>query len=117
MNFHVGQKIVCVKDSPWRNGYTDEACPTYGNIYTIRAIKIFEQFDNGVGLHLCEIVNAPREYQIGFTECFFQASRFRPLAKRKTDISIFQEMLLITPKKQSDKLRELERLRTQEPTR
>lgn len=81
-NFRVGQKVVCIDDS------TDSSVKR-GNVYTVT-----ETFDawsrslkkRGQGLRL-EGVIPP----IGFTG--HSSDYFRPAVDKKTDISIFKEML------------------------
>ncbi len=91
--FKVGQKVVCIKDSPWKSCTLGEITPQLGCIYTIRSInpgsinlgKIFLRFD--------EIKNKHFRYSDGFGEAQFISSSFRPVVERKTDISIFTSML------------------------
>lgn len=99
-NFHVGQKVVLVRDfDPDRRASAPSdgiALPELGPVYTIREIGDFE---GDVTVLLEEIVNKPRFYLDAFEvmEQAFDATRFRPVVERKTDISIFQAML--EPKK------------------
>jgi hypothetical protein len=89
-NFRIGQKVVCID----ANGklYPDKPYPKQGGIYTVRAIF----FDPIAILLLAEIKNEPlncccrcrQRHEPGY-----QASRFRPLVERKTDISIFVNIL------------------------
>lgn len=84
MTFRVGQRVVCVNANDWLDE-EDEVFPLHGEVYTIR--DIIPYADGICGLLLCEIVNRPQEYDMGFLECTFLASRFRPIVDRKTDIS------------------------------
>lgn len=89
MTFHVGQKVVCVDDSP--NPKTDNLPPgiTRGQVYTIRKIG----WHRGVmGFSLVEV--APRVGWRGWL-----AKRFRPAVERKTDINVFKRMLIDEPEK------------------
>lgn len=85
MSFHVGQKVVCINDGNYFN-IKDELGSGYdgglrnGNIYTITMIE------DGKFLHLAEMARN------AWNKC-----RFRPVVEKKTDISIFQEMLTKTP--------------------
>lgn len=88
MAFHVGQKVVCILDFPDRG--LSELQPVKGSIYTVRAIDCFPQ---GEALRLYELVNIPGRYAEGVGETSFGTSAFRPVVERKTDISIFQQML------------------------
>lgn len=93
MTFHVGQKVVCINDTPWNSpllGTLRRGC-----IYTIRWI----------GIHLgqpCVKVDEilrPCGLDISPDDTPFLSRRFRPLIERKTDISIFTAML--NPSKRS----------------
>lgn len=91
MRFHVGQKVVCVDDDP--EGHPG-LFPVAGQIYTIRWVGMFFNpwfKTNKFCVHLIEI-NRPAG---NLTRCVvpYRASRFRPVVERKTDISIFTEML------------------------
>lgn len=86
MAFHVGQKVVCVDDTNMRLE-PQERGPVYGEVYTVRG------FYDCDGIWLSEIKNDPVVHTDGFTESAFYIWRFRPLIERKTDISIFTEML------------------------
>ena len=78
MNFHVGQKVVCIDDRQ-RNLPTN--C-VRGVVYTISDIYVHPQW--GMKVYLHEIQAPP------FNQGYF-ADRFRPV--RTTDISIFTAML------------------------
>jgi hypothetical protein len=94
VDFYVGQSVVCVDDEGFKRPafYGCETFPVQGNIYTIRQIALFPETE--AGLRLFEIVNEPREYLIGCVEPYFLARRFRSLQERKTDISIFEKLLV-----------------------
>lgn len=89
MSFHVGQKVVCVDDSPPRSGLTFKAHPVKGRVYTIAAIG---SMDGEPAVDLVELgkLGACLQYPD------WLASRFRPV--KETDISIFTSMLVPTPK-------------------
>jgi len=93
-DFHVGQRVVCVDDEGFKRPafYGCEIFPVKDNIYTIR--QIAPSPEGEAGFHLFEIVNKPRAYLIGCVEPYFLARRFRPLQERKTDISIFENLLV-----------------------
>jgi hypothetical protein len=101
VNFHVGQKVVCVDDERRPYGsrvprYKGEACgakfPKKGSIYTIREVYISNKGTPGVILG--EIDNFEASIALGFNkEIGFDADRFRPVTTHKTDISIFTDML------------------------
>lgn len=91
MTFHVGQKVVCVHAFVDEVRFPTLCIPVRGGIYTIRAII---QGHDGIrlrdGLLLEEITNGlgPRGIEYNFNP-----ERFRPVVERKTDISVFTEML------------------------
>lgn len=83
MTFQVGQKVVCVDDSPGELGPTSVK---RGSIYTVSRVYL----DSGqIGICLAEA--KPCHALLGFW-----ARRFRPIVSRKTDISIFKRMLTPT---------------------
>lgn len=105
-NFHVGQKVVCVKDIAELN--TPEAMQLFlsrggkvaevNSVYTIRGIWIEPHMSDSIGVFLEEIVNPPMLTAFGAFEFPMEAVCFRPVVERKTDISIFKAML--NPSKQ-----------------
>jgi hypothetical protein len=95
MDFHIGQRVVCVSDRfssepVWRAAV--HTFPQIGRIYTIR--DICHRVDL-VGLLLEEIWHEPAWFCVGFVEPAFNVKHFRPL--RKSDISIFKKMLEPVP--------------------
>ena len=94
MTFRVGQKVVCIETWVRRNGVGDEIGPVAGEIYTIRDIGFLNPAaPDVVAVLLAEIRNAVHDYVDGRGETCFAAHRFRPVVERKTDISIFTQML------------------------
>lgn len=97
MNFRVGQKVVCVDDDWSRLSQVHRCCapnrPSRGNTYTIRAMSYV--VDGRQTVLLEEIKNGIVEWKApwGKQEPAFYIGRFRPLVEKKTDISIFTEML------------------------
>jgi len=97
----VGDKVVCVDDVNRTiridDGFVER--PVSGVVYTIRDIVVGKSSEGpDIGFRLVEIVNQPHDYddlfdRKVFVEVSFKASRFRPIAPRKTDISIFTDML------------------------
>ena len=83
MAFYVGQKVVCVDDSPYM-GYASTV--KLNHVYTIKEVIITTM--NNMGLLLVE-APPPLTWEA------FNPRRFRPIVE--TDISIFTAML--TPKK------------------
>ena len=84
--FHVGQEVVCIPETrsgKWYNVKSKRRAdpsimPEEGKVYTVTGLAQY----NG-GLFLC---------LKGFSGAY-TAFRFRPIVKRKTDISIFTRML------------------------
>lgn len=72
MNWHVGQKVVCVTND-YRRIY-NEVLPQKGRTYTIREISTRHP-----SFRLVEIVNSPQAYWEGRSECYFDSIGFRPL--------------------------------------
>ena len=95
----VGMRVVCVQDD-WccQQG---EAAPRRNKVYTIREVTAYGPH---VGLRLREIVNAPRHYIESFGECYFGCQFFRPLEEKKTDISVFQRLLVGASVRESESL-------------
>jgi len=90
MTFRVGQKVVCIR-GPFGCYVEGKKQPNMGELYTIRAIYtdvLRPQY--GVGLHLEEIENPT---SLDGKEPGFYSSRFRPVVERKTDITVFTEIL------------------------
>jgi hypothetical protein len=88
--FRVGQKVVCVDASDQRNR---KFPVTKGTIYTIQAIVEALDFmgDGGACAFLCGL--GRDVCPIMGKQTPFALRRFRPIVERKTDISIFTEML------------------------
>lgn len=90
--FYVGQEVVCIdtKDH-WR--YATAKIPEKGNIYTIRG------FDDCEGLYLEEVVNEKALCynhlgKVAVDEPSFWITNFRPIQKKKADISVFTDLLI-----------------------
>ena len=89
MTFRVGQKVCCIRTKWFEPPMKGEVFPVLGGVYTIR--EIVRCADEGpAGLKFYELTN-PRFYD--GTDCDFRADNFRPIVERKTDISIFTQML------------------------
>ncbi|GLQ36730.1 hypothetical protein GCM10007908_03500 [Rhizobium albus] len=100
-DWHIGMKVVCVgyEGTPKPPGFWEEWCkdwgiikPDRGCVYTIRDMRIMS--DGVLRIRLDEIrnpivafVDAPNQ------EPWFTAKAFRPVAGKKTDISVFTAML------------------------
>lgn len=83
--FRIGQKVVCVDASACRDRGIISSLKE-GRIYTIISISSYRDRDNDRGLQVAE---AEARVPSGF----FKARRFRPVVEKKTDISIFTEIL------------------------
>jgi hypothetical protein len=88
MNFRIGQKVVCIKDTP----YPADAPPPHpmaGTIATVSWIGLHKGFEDEPAIDLVEFPSPETDrYHRGYA-----ASNWRPLVERKTDISIFTKML------------------------
>ena len=104
MNWHVGQRVVCIRDD------YKVICPTQiagggvlraGHVYTIRGFNLAEGVvGTGCGFYLEEIVNPLCQYSDGvWREMSFDQCGFRPI--KETDISIFTAMLNEVPTKET----------------
>lgn len=91
-----GDKVVCIRDD-FLEGYAHiETRPVVGGIYTIREIDPnYPKAKSAclVALRLVEIRNPVLPYIEGEYEAAWNYERFRPVEPRKTDISIFTDML------------------------
>ena len=105
MTFRVGQKVVCIDNSmaPGLQRWHGQTYPEIGPVYTVRAIVLSSS--GYECLLLAEIVNPIPDGYRG--EGGFEAVRFRPIVERKTDISIFTDMLMpTTPKRARERVGE-----------
>lgn len=82
-----GAKVVCIKGAP--KSAIDGPAPQTHGIYTVRGFYKGPQWDQ---LLLVEFVNNELMHPDGH-EVGWDIRRFRPLVKRKTDISIFTATL------------------------
>lgn len=80
--FYVGQKVVCVDVSVGAAGLPVRTI-SLGDIYTVTGCRKFGSTE------AIWVAEAKPEYE----EWGFYAYRFRPVVERKTDISIFTDML------------------------
>lgn len=96
IQFHVGQKVVFVDEAGLTTRERKIALygikyPDVSGTYIVREVLIW---DGRPCIRLCEITNPKVLYENeGESEQAFAAWRFRPVIERKTDISIFTEML------------------------
>ena len=90
-SFKPGDKVVCVDNSlPWNRKWDDDA-PEVGKVYTVK--KIIVDFEGDVALRFCEINRSPLAFAQHGVNIGYKATRFRPVQTKKTDISIFTDML------------------------
>jgi hypothetical protein len=106
--FRIGQRITCVDDKfVGENRVYDPTftvrCPNLplkGHVYTVRGFVVpYAGYSGTPGILLEEISNPPCPYFEGTFEPSFFPSHFRPFTDRKTDISVFKEMLNDIPEK------------------
>lgn len=99
--FQVGDKVVCVSDDvlsgpPGHVLLTPIVFPLKGRIYTVRALEIGLVSEKAC-LRLEEISDQMADVRfdgdVWEVDIIFEASDFRPLVTRKTDISCFTSML------------------------
>lgn len=96
--FEVGQQVVCIDDdwSKWTS-YDFEVIPNRpikGQKYTIRDMREVNFIDGpSIGLYFHEIQNPIAVWKSGNYENAFWFKRFKPLEEKKTDISIFTNIL------------------------
>lgn len=96
--FEIGQQVVCINDDwtklPISLLKIEGGLPFKNQILTIKDIKKFPKHNDALGLSFNEIyVSWKEQYwkEQHSGEGFWDAARFRPV--KKTDISIFTEML------------------------
>ncbi len=91
MSFQVGQKVMMKHDrGRWADLALGCVAPEFGVVYTIR--DVLGDQETGF-LRFNEIKNPIIVTHIGIGEPMFEARMFRPVVERKTDISIFTEIL------------------------
>lgn len=77
MTFRVGQRVECINAG--MGALDASSFLTKGAIYQINLVRI-----DGVGVPVVGLVGVSLHWR---------ASRFRPIVERKTDISVFTQML------------------------
>jgi len=84
--FDIGQRVVCIDASPT---YLGKPVPLRrGTVYTVAALGD-EDFYGVFGVYLAEIDAGSDSKHLDA----FRHTRFRPVIERKTDISVFEEMI------------------------
>jgi len=112
MDFYVGQPVVCVGGSlarlpaskrqfwsEWRRAWR-VASPAKGSVYTVRETGVRKNGRQRIRLvevinPICEFTDAPPQ------EPWYLSEDFRPVVERKTDISVFTELLNSAPEQVS----------------
>ena len=91
MMFHVGQKVVCVDDSPNPETQKYMPCrPRKGQIYTIRGILI-QPHIKGYGIYLEELLNPSIIWEdLEEREWAYKPARFRPVTEPKVETEQFE---------------------------
>lgn len=92
MTFHVGQRVVAVRDDDDGNP-TERMGLRRGQVYTVAEIGPFWPPRATYGVRIVEIQLRPCDWWCAFC--------FRPLDERKTDISVFTSMLSPTSPKET----------------
>lgn len=88
MIFRVGQKMVCVKDTPWSKLVQGERGPIFRQICTIRRICAGDEpGDKHPSYFMFDEIKNPDIYKDrGYgTEASFGSGHFRPLQERSTE--------------------------------
>lgn len=87
----VGDRVVCIDATVSVSGRLVLDCLSVGAIYTISSL---EENHDGIAVDLKECPYPFRDPIPGYLfEIGYRASRFRPVQPRKTDITIFTDML------------------------
>jgi hypothetical protein len=98
MTFYVGQKITMSRPiPPWFERPEGIVLPEFGIIYTVRDLEVY---DDSEWLRLDEIRNHDVMEHGRLIEPWFETVGFRPVVERKTDISVFAELLDTTKSKE-----------------
>jgi hypothetical protein len=93
--FRVGQKVVCVDDSPTDADGGKEL--ERGQIYTVRWCGVWgwpSVYKDEVCVRIFEVVRGPDEWVPECVDLPFSVHRFRPIVSRKTDISALKALLV-----------------------
>jgi len=88
-NFYVGQEVVCIDVShDPRYQWQDLGSLKEGNIYKITWVGLWsDSIQKDLLCIQVEGISRPNNTP-------FRATRFRPLVEKKTDISVFQKLLV-----------------------
>lgn len=100
MNFHVGQKVVCINDTYEMNEWNDEDSGldglTRGEVYEIRWVGEVRHpyYGRYPGIRVSGI---DRGEDIAIDDLPYDAARFRPLVSQSTDLALFTHHLTDQP--------------------
>lgn len=83
MSFRVGMEVVCIRERKWRGVFSEKCAggPKKGEIVVVSGVHDFGSW--GRGIMLCG-------YPSGNA---YNTEHFRPVVKRKTDISVLEKLL------------------------
>lgn len=99
IHFHVGQKVVCVNDewpeAVYRGQIFPPRVPMLNEVLTIVSISPATLSAPWVHLTFQEIEHCQRVGDVS-ADVGYGSEHFRPVVERKTDISIFTDMLTKT---------------------
>lgn len=108
LDWKVGDEVVCISHVDYNCYSMIDILPIIGIKYSIRRIGI-DNISGVLAIQLNEIINQSQSYNnIPRYECAFAVKHFRKVQKRKTDISVFKEMLNKTPSQNNKELLESE---------
>lgn len=80
MTFRVGQKVVCIDDTPRPGFIWITHKPTIGKVYEVTGLEWHERYGE------CIFTDVFPDYAL-------HSARFRLVVERKTNISVFTKML------------------------
>lgn len=91
-----GDKVECINgtfncDPSWLRQTINK--PISGRVYTVRALEPSRYVGDPDAILLSEVINPPGHFCDGFLEPAFNVARFRPIRRRETSITIFQELV------------------------
>ena len=96
--FYTGQRVVCINDDfpegDCQGGRVNR--PVKDRVYTVRDVLkwTWGNWEVSWAVRLFELKNPRIHWKIGgYNEIPFSAHRFRPMDERKTNISVFTDIL------------------------
>ncbi len=98
MSFRVNQRIICIDDTtPGCLAWKKDEALVKGRIYTVRRCFVWPN-DGTLILWLNEVCRCKSAQMEWGRDIGYGAYRFRPIVERKTNIEIFQRLLVPTEK-------------------